>query len=411
MLLAGTAAAIAIMADQAIYVIVQIPAWQDFLDLSLIDVGILLSANRFIRLLTNHWAERLVHKVNATAVYVGVLVLAAGVAAMYGTWPIFWMLLVGRILWGLCWSVIRQVGVMTSMDASHESKTGSAMGFYSGLARVGAVVGMLIAGWMCKGKEPQMQAFRYCFWLIGGLSLLAVIPGSLARRGIEGHHSEFRRPREAGSVYHKHGLLICGFVVGFVGVGLIVSTMGFILDHGFGNWLTIGGMVISITAINGAILAMRQGVDAAGGPILGGIVDRMGHKRGMFMLFCIGTGILLAGLAMSFALTATMTIILVGLVMVFFVCATGLQVTLTAEAGRHGSKVYSQFITASDFGAACGPLVAWTMLDKIEADFVPEILKQNAPTVIFGVGTILFLIGTYYAFDRMRREVPANGHA
>ena len=396
----------AIMGDQALYVILAVPKYQAQLNLTPIDVGILMSANRFIRLLTNHWAERLVHKVNATVLFVSVLVLGAVVAAMYGTWPIMWVMLIGRVLWGLCWSVIRQVGVMTSMDTAGEGKAASVMGFYNGLARCGSIVGMLAAGWLC-----DSLGFRWCFWIIAAVSLLAVVPGSVARRGVEDHHSEFRRPRKAGAVDHKHGLLICGFIVGFVGVGIIVSTLGFILYHGFGDQIAIGAVMIGIATLNGWLLAARYGINAARGPVLGGLVDHIGHRRGMFIFFCVGTVILLMALAMSFALTAAMTLILMVLMMVFFVCATGLQVALTTEAGGHGSKTFSQFITASDLGAACGPLVVWTMLDKIEADFVPTILKENAPTVIFATASVLFIIGTILAFDRMRREVPANGQA
>jgi len=377
----------AIMPDQALYVILPVPEWQAKLGLGMTDVGILLSVNRFVRLLTNHWAERLVRKVNATVLFVCVLVLGAGVAAMYGAWPIMWVMLIGRVLWGLCWSVIRQVGIMTAVDTAGGDKVASVVGFYNGLSRSGSIVGMLAAGWLC-----DSVGFRYCFWLIGCGSLLGVIPGAIARRGVEGHPSEFRKVRESRPTDNFRSLLICGFAAGCVGTGMIVPTLGYVLARGF------AGKIAIIATINGLVLALRYGILSLGSPLLGGVVDRIGDRRAAFAFSCVGTGILVAVTAVSLPANVVMTIILLVLVMAFFVCGTGLLVALTSEAGRYGSKTFSWYITASDMGAACGPLLAWAMLDKL-----------REPVAVYAVGSALFMLGTVFALGRMRRQVDRGG--
>ena len=394
----------AIMPDQALYVILPVPQWQAKLGLGMTDVGILLSVNRFIRLLTNHWAERLVHKINATVLFVCVLVLGAGVAAMYGAWPIMWVMLIGRVLWGLCWSVIRQVGIMTSVDTAGGDKIASVVGFYNGLTRCGSIVGMLMAGWLC--NSVGRVEFRNCFWVLGAVSLLAAIPGAIARRGIEGRHSEFRRPRESTATDHLPSLLVCGFVGGCVGTGMIVSTLGYVLQRGLGASISVGTLVIGVTTVTGWMLSMRYVILALASAPAGGLIDRIGHRRSAFIFFCAGTGILVAVACVSLVANVVMTLILLALVMAFFLCGTGLLVALTSEAGRYGSKTFSWYISASDLGAACGPMLAWMLLKELQA-----------PVALFAICAGFFVIGTIFARDRMRREIgtraagdaPASG--
>jgi len=304
------------------------------------------------------------------------------------------------VLWGLCWSVIRQVAIMTSVDTAGKNRVASVIGFYNGVSRCGSIVGMLVAGWLC-----DSVGFRYCFWAIGATSLLAVVPGALARRGMDGHASEFRRPRQGGSTDHIRGLLVCGFVIGFVGTGMIVSTLGFVLDHGFGKEIAIGAIVIGIATINGWLLALRYGIMALGGPAFGALLDRIGHRRGAFTFFCVGTGILAAAAVVSLTTNVVMTLILLVFVMVFFVCGTALEVGLITEAGRCGSKAFSWYVSAADLGTACGPLVGWTMLYKLKAPLVPAVVEANAPAALFALCAASFVVGAVIALGRMQGAV------
>ena len=59
--LAGGATAFSLLGDQALYAV--LPTYYEALGFLPIQVGILLAANRFIRIFTNHWAERLCHRI------------------------------------------------------------------------------------------------------------------------------------------------------------------------------------------------------------------------------------------------------------------------------------------------------------------------------------------------------------
>jgi hypothetical protein len=50
------------------------------------------------------------------------------------------------------------------------------------------------------------------------------------------------------------------------------------------------------------------------------------------------------------------------LVLVFFVCGTGLQAGLAASASQLGSGAFAQYVTLADLGSAVGPIVGWLVV-------------------------------------------------
>ncbi len=99
-ILVSLAVAFSLLGDQALYAI--LPGNFESLGLSEVHVGLLLSANRWIRLLTNHVPERLIPRFGGTPLLVTALILGAVATAVYGLVPGFLALLAARSLWGLC---------------------------------------------------------------------------------------------------------------------------------------------------------------------------------------------------------------------------------------------------------------------------------------------------------------------
>ncbi len=396
-ILAGMATALSLLGDQAMYVI--LPTCYETLLAPIkftvpvewtlspaLQVGILLSANRWICMLTNHLAEWLVHHFHPTLLFVGMLLLGAITTASYGLWAFFWVLLLARCGWGLCWSIIRQVGIMTAVDASTREHAAAMVGFYNGLARFGSVVAMLIGGWLF-----DSVGWRLCFWIIAGVTAMGMIPAALARRKINHHESEFRLQRDMAMPRGRlWSLLICGFVLGSAGAGVIASTMGKILKEGFGDALSLGQITIGVATVTGVFLAGRHAINTFGGPALGALADRLGHKRSIYVFFGLGVVILLIMLGLSFYIThpAVMLTILV-LTVLFFSCCTLLGVTLNAEASRCGSKAYARYVSAEDGGSATGPLLGWALL-----------AVNDHPAVLFICALGFFIIGLLVALGR-----------
>ena len=106
----ATATALSLLGDQALYAL--LPLYFQEIRLLPIQVGILLSANRWIRLLTNHLAERLAERFPVNLMLVLSLTLGALLSLAYAYFSSFLVLLVARCLWGLCWSFISHISVM-----------------------------------------------------------------------------------------------------------------------------------------------------------------------------------------------------------------------------------------------------------------------------------------------------------
>ena len=95
----ATATALSILGDQALYVL--LPLYFQDIGLLPIQVGILLSANRWVRLLTNHLAERLVDRFPVNLMLFLSMALGALLTLTYAYFSSFLVLFIARCLWGL----------------------------------------------------------------------------------------------------------------------------------------------------------------------------------------------------------------------------------------------------------------------------------------------------------------------
>jgi len=379
--LVGTATALILFGDQALYTI--LPTCADTFGLVPFQVGLILSVNRWVRLLTNHVAERLVHRVSPTRLLLAGFGLGVLLTFTYSATPVFAVFLGARLLWGLCWSLIRQVGIMTSVDCSTDANKGEVVGLYNGLARMGSFIGMVAGGAL---YDTLGLGFSLTFILLGIASLFSLPLGAVARRGLRSHESVFRNPPPESRSGNVLGLLVCAFVIGCVGPGIIVSTLGFILKSRVGESVGVLGMTVGVATLTGLLLASRYVINTVGAPGLGALLDRTGHHMGTVVCFCVATVLLLAATYVS------NVVALACLIVAFFVCATSINVALMSEAGRAGSRPFAQYASASDFGAAVGPMLAWTLFEFVQS-----------PTRAFAIGSAFFAVGALFAWIRLSR--------
>ena len=310
------------------------------------QVGLVLSANRFIRLITNHLAERLCRRVRLDFLTIAAFGLGALVTYAYASVIHFGLLILARITWGLCWSFIRQIGLMTVVESNDDARLGRSMGFYSGISRTGSLAGNLLGaiGHDLFGYVTTLVAFS-------GISFLAIPLGLAARKGLRHRLLEEETPQ--GGAVSSVGLLFCGFTVGCVGPGLVMSTLGLVLRRAVGDDVSLLGLTIGVASLNGLFLSVRWISDFFGAPVLGHVGDRLGRRRATTLFFGMGTLVLLVA-------ASTESLASIGLsVLLFFMCAVGLTTILMAEAGRRGSRTMSRYVTASDLGAALGPAIGW----------------------------------------------------
>lgn len=356
--LVGAATAFSLLGDQVLYAV--LPVYYADLGLTAFEVGVLLSANRWIRLFTNSLAHRLGDAVTAGQrrwLFVGGFGLGAVTTLAYGITTSFTLLLLARLAWGLSWSFIRHLGVQTIMTGGAERLPGRTMGLYNGISRAGSVAG-LFGGAML----VDLVGFGTGLVLLAAMSLVS-LPLAVA-----GYRSDrpLSSPRD-GMLPSSLG--IGGFAVGIVGPGFVMSTLG----AGLAGYLESFAL-FSAATLTGFLLALRYAMDAFAAPWLGGLTDRFGMERGASAYFVLGGGALILA-AMGPPLAVFMVMILV-----FFVCGTGLQAGLAGTASRFGAGAFARYVTLSDLGSATGPLLGWLVVEWL-----------SSPLFSVGLGGVVYL--------------------
>jgi len=158
----GAATAFSLLGDQVLYAV--LPVYYESLGISALQVGVLLSANRWIRLITNDWAHRLGQRRGQKWLFLLAFVLGVLTTAAYALYTTFSVLLVMRLAWGLAWSFIRHLGVQAILLDVPGERAGRTMGLYNGISRAGSVAGLL-------GGALLVDIFGF----VNGILCLAII--------------------------------------------------------------------------------------------------------------------------------------------------------------------------------------------------------------------------------------------
>jgi MFS family permease len=374
LVLIAVAAALSLFGDMALYTI--LPLHFRSLGLNPIHVGILLSANRWIRLLTNHLAEKLTRKVDNSVLLLLALITGSLLTIVYSFIPPFWLFLLGRLLWGFSWSLIRQIGIMTSVSLSEKKSAGRTLGFYNGISRLGSMAGILMAGILF-----DTGGFSKALFIAAIISFTAIPFGFAGIKMLPVHIKVYKDNYKDKKKPLKATLIIQSIIVGCIGRGIIMSTLGYILQQHFGDNFSLKGIVIGIATINGIILASKNIINSVISPLLGHLSDYIGSRKSLSLFFFLGA------VAMGISVFASSLFPLIFLMMLFFISDTILSISLSAIAANNGSHSFASLATGFDFGAALGPLFSWTLVEVVS---IPS-LSLAAGAVLYSAGLVLSL--------------------
>lgn len=375
--------AFAIMGDSLLYGILPLAAE----DLGLLpqQVGLLLSANRLIRLLSNTWLSTLFARFGPYRTFVVSAILGVLTTAVYGLGWGFLMLLMARMAWGVSWSGLRQ-GSYQAIWAGAGSAAGRLMGLMWGIVRGGSAVSVLLGGFLF-----DRYGYQVTVWTIAAISTLA-IPIALRLSWPAG--AQIGKPvsqparnmlqgwQEALSDPLQRTVLLVGFFKLLLNA-ILIATASLFLAERFGD--QAGGVLLGLEvgALSGIVLATRWFSDLFLGAVMGALADRIGHLRLPVLLILL----LCLGLAVMLWTTASLSILaLLGVL----ITSTGVNVILDAYANQlalgtaQPELFVGAYTTASDLGSALGPLLAFTLVTAV--GFAP----------VYGVAALLVLITVLY---------------
>jgi len=368
--------------DALLYAV--LPVVHADLGLELWMVGVLLSANRIVRLGTNPLAGAVATRIGIHRPFVASVFATTAVTAAYAVAPGFAAWVALRLLWGLLWSFLRLGGFLAALAAGALGR-GYALGFYNGVANLGTLAAMATGGLLTDtiGLRPTLLVFA-ALALPAGLAMLREGPGEGDLPG------QARAPGTAAGPrpLERWGVYAAALVSGMAGSPLVLATLGLLLVERFGAQIPVLGLVLGAATVNGAFLGLRFALQPFWAPLAGHGSDRFGRLR-----FAAAMGLLTAG-AMAALSDAGGLGWTLGVAFFVFIGGAALRVSADALAGDAApeasrARFMGWYANAADLGTALAPALAYPLAEALGVEAVYRLAA--AFLAVSGTGVLLTL--------------------
>ncbi|MGD9404948.1 MAG: MFS transporter, partial [Anaerolineae bacterium] len=264
----GTAMALSLTGDSTMYAV--LASQIDFLSISLGVVGVLLGANRMVRIPGNLLAGSFYDRARRRPLFLTGLALGIVSTLSYSLVRGFWPLLAGRVLWGIAWALINVGGYTMILDRSSIADRGRMTGLYQMAFMLGLTISPILGGTLTDSLGFQ-RAVRICA-LVSGFGLLVALvalPETRPERGADSPDSTGRigwvKPADLVGMLRRVDWCILAasiiyLVVLFVNSGVLMSTISLYLEQRWGTTVTVGARAIGVASLGGLLLALRSAV-------------------------------------------------------------------------------------------------------------------------------------------------------
>lgn len=255
-----------------------LPSYASVLGVPVIWIGILLSVNRFARLLLNPWAASLFQRRNSGKLMLAAAMLAVFSTLLYGLAEHIAIWFVARLIWAVSFAILR-LGSM--YYALAPKKAGFHLGLSKGIQEAGPLLAVT-AGPLCLNFMTVQSTFQLC----AAITLLAVLLALLLPDLVVVPGKSTASFRLTPTVFNA---LI--FLIAFSGDGLLVVCIGKLLENGEQS-------LTEIAAMAAFYLMIRRLLAAVLSPAAGALADRLGIRQvflGAVLLKLAGCTLLLAG--------------------------------------------------------------------------------------------------------------------
>lgn len=368
----GAALALSLTGDSTLYAV--LPNQATMFGISLGAVGVMLGANRLIRIPGNLLAGTLNDRLGRRRLFLLGLFLGILSTLGYSFVRGFWPLLAARLLWGIAWSLINVGGYTMVLDWSTSADRGRMTGFYQVAYMVGLSISPILGGAL-----TDAMGFRTAVRICAAVSAVGLAVAYVALPEIPPPTA--RPPGGRPSLHALAGMLrqidrhilVAGYiylVVFFVSNGVLMSTISLYLGQRWGTEFSLGGVVIGVSSLAGVMLALRASLGILGGPVAGILSDRLASRWPVVRVAILVGVTGFAALAVARGVWAVpVGVALVSLSAGALIAVLAAVVGDQAAGGRSGTAM-GGVATAGDIGSAAGPLFAYALASTVGLHWV-----------------------------------------
>lgn len=335
--------------DTVLYLL--LPLYAAEFGVSLPEAGVLLAANRLVRIIGYGWVARFYSTHGARAACLLATFGAILATISYATASGVWLLLAGRLLWGLSFAALNLANqaLPTAVMQGAPKRTGRSRAIIA----IGPMVGLVVSALMAVQFGP-----RSAFVLLAVVALAAPLMAARIPRLAE-------KPALGGPRFEWPGpISLWSFAMGFTLDGLFIFGLGLLAAANYPK-----GAVLAA----GIAMALRYAVEVAFSPVGG----HLAHHFGARLVVVLSS----LGAAVGLALIPTEHLLWFGVVCVIVLRALvqALIAPMVAEAhpGAERVRALARQATWRDIGAGTGPLAAGLLFPVL------------APIAIYGGASVL----------------------
>jgi DHA1 family multidrug resistance protein-like MFS transporter len=371
----GAAIGFSLAGDSTLYTV--LANQTEVVGISLGSVGILLGANRLIRIPGNPLAGTLYDRLDRRPLFLTGLLLGVLSTVAYGWARGFWPMLGARLLWGIAWSLINVGGYTMVVDRSTPANRGRMTGLYQTSYMLGLSVSPLVGGALTDALGFR-SAVRICAALqaVGLLVAFWALPETAPqpRPPDPRRRRPFPRgvwPWRAALGRLEPGLLAVAaiyLVIFFVSNGVLMSTISLYLAQRWGGRVPLGTIEVGVASLAGITLSLRAALGILAAPVAGMVSDRLRSRWPVVyiaMAFAASGFVLLILPVPVWAVLAAVCMVAAGAGALIAVLAA--LVGDRVVGGRPGIAM-GALATAGDIGSASGPLVAYALAARLELE-------------------------------------------
>ncbi len=381
MVYAVSPTATVIMGDSLMYVVLPVAAiefgvQEQFGLAASFWIGLALSINRFIRLVSNSLAAPVYQRFGVRWPFVASIAVGVLSTLAYGLGSGVAVLLLARAAWGVAYSFMRLAAQLTAFAVGTSAIRGRLMGLFNSGQRFGSFVAVTAGAVLFHLTSREVTFTVLACVGVFGVFIATRVPNlrpGRVRSPAEGLRDRLSAWDIAVSRLPGYGrrlripllsISLMRFATAFGANGLAIATMApYLAGFADDNDRVLSG-AFAVVTLAGLLVGSRWLAEITLGVLMGHLSDRVGRR----MSIACGMAAMVASLAVMVVFDSAVAVV-IGMPLLFL-AAVGVNTALDAAIGETSTSstraaVMGRYSTWLDLGAALGPFAGFLIADRI----------------------------------------------